>query len=182
MNRPVFPTLAGMLLLVLPLLPVSPAAALMSRRTPEPTITRLHISKSKHSMEVYAGDTLLQELRVAIGPGGQGRKNQEGDKVTPVGRYHVVLRAPSRWKDFLLLDYPNAADRTRFAELKKSGALPAAATIGGQIGIHGAPEQAEWKTTHKDVDWTLGCVALNDDEITALAPRVHPGTIVDIDD
>jgi murein L,D-transpeptidase YafK len=146
-------------------------------------IARLWVSKSKHELRTIAKDgSTIATYTVAIGPGGKGHKLQEGDLVTPVGRYHVVLHAMTRWHQFLLLDYPNAADRARFAELKKSGALPKDATIGGQIGIHGSPSQAERKANHKATDWTLGCVALDDAEIAELSAQVKDGTPVDIED
>ncbi|MDB4997089.1 MAG: putative lipoprotein, partial [Myxococcaceae bacterium] len=70
----------------------------------------------------------------------------------------------------------------RFNRMKAAGELPKDATIGGDIGIHGAPPQPEWKTTHKEVDWTLGCIALDDGEVDELATLVRDGAIVDIED
>jgi murein L,D-transpeptidase YafK len=140
------------------------------------------IHKNAHTMEVASGGAILATYSVAIGPGGSGPKLQEGDKVTPVGRYHIVSRSPSKFHIFMRLDYPNADDRARFAELKKNGTLPKNATIGGDVGIHGAPAQPEWKKIHKTVDWTFGCIAVDDDEIEKVAAMVPDGTIVDIVD
>lgn len=145
-------------------------------------MTRILVKKGAHEMALFAGEQRVQTYSVAIGPGGQGPKHIEGDKVTPVGRYHVVAKTPSVWGIFMRLDYPNADDRARFAKLKREGALPRNATIGGDIGIHGAPQQSEYKKTHKSSDWTLGCIALDDEEIRELARRVPVGTIVDIED
>jgi murein L,D-transpeptidase YafK len=143
---------------------------------------RIHITKSAHRLDVIDKDTVVRSFGVAIGPGGPGTKQREGDKVTPVGRYRVVSRAPSTYHQFLRLDYPNAEDRARFKRLSASGSLPRGATIGGDVGIHGAPPQAEWKAVHKTVDWTLGCIALDDAEIDELARLVKDGAIVDIVD
>jgi len=148
----------------------------------EPNVTRIHISKASHAMELYAGEQKVGTFRVAIGPGGSGPKIREGDLVTPVGRYHILTKAPSQFHIFMLLDYPNRADRDRFDRLKREGSLPASATIGGAVGIHGAPKQAEWKSSHKQYDWTLGCIAVDDDEIERIAKRVPIGTVVDIED
>ncbi|MFO0667343.1 MAG: L,D-transpeptidase [Polyangiaceae bacterium] len=144
--------------------------------------TRILVRKRAHEMVVFAGDVPLHTWRVAIGPGGVGPKHIEGDKVTPVGRYHVIAKSPSVWGTFMRLDYPNAEDRLRFARLKREGKLPRNATIGGDIGIHGAPQEREYKKGHKESDWTLGCIALDDDEIRELARRVPLGTVVDIED
>jgi murein L,D-transpeptidase YafK len=161
----------------------TPARATPASHAAAKPIARLRVKKSTHQLWALAEDgSVLRTYQVAIGPGGAGRKNREGDLVTPVGRYHVVAHFMTKWKDFMLLDYPNASDRARFEELKKSGVLPKEATIGGQIGIHGSPAKPEYKPNHKASDWTLGCVALDDDEIADLAKRVKDGTPVDIED
>ncbi len=149
---------------------------------PVPRVTRIQVKKTAHQMDLFSGDEKIATYRVAIGPGGTGPKRQEGDQITPVGRYHIVHKQPSQFHIFMLLDYPNASDRDRFAKLKREGVLPKSATIGGAVGIHGAPKQSEWKNTHKDYDWTLGCVAVDDDEIERIAANVAVGTVVDIED
>ena len=143
---------------------------------------RILIKKNAHELSLYNGDVLMKTYKVAIGPGGSGFKHREGDKVTPVGHYHVIMHQPSQFHQFLRLDYPNAEDRSRFTRLQASGELPKAATIGGDIGIHGAPPQLEWKPIHKTVDWTLGCVAVDDAEIDEIGSLVADGTPVDIVD
>jgi len=160
---------------------ISTLAAVASAQQ-SPRATRLVIHKGAHEVLVYGGDAVLHRYRAAIGPGGAGFKQREGDKVTPVGHYHVTMHQPSRYHLFLRLDYPNADDRARFAQLVASGELPKDATIGGDIGIHGAPPQQEWKAIHKTVDWTLGCVAVDDAEIDELGALVKDGTPVDIED
>ena len=147
-----------------------------------PKATRVVVHKKAHELVLYRGDAVIQRYRVAIGPGGAGFKRREGDEVTPVGHYHVTMHQPSRYHLFLRLDYPNADDRARFAKLVASGDLPKDARIGGDIGIHGAPPQKEWKAIHKNFDWTLGCVAVDDAEIDEIGSLVADGTRVDIDD
>lgn len=149
-----------------------------------PRVTRVVVHKGTHRLELFAGEQLVGAYAVAIGPGGAGPKLREGDKVTPVGRYHVIRHQPSQFKVFLRLDYPNATDRARFARLKREGALPREATIGGDIGIHGPPVTLApaVKPLLKMTDWTLGCIAVDDDEISEIAARVPDGTVVDIED
>ncbi|MGH7282641.1 MAG: L,D-transpeptidase family protein, partial [Polyangiaceae bacterium] len=62
------------------------------------------------------------------------------------------------------------------------GDLPKGSTIGGDIGIHGAPAAAIWKPIHKRYDWTAGCIAVDDDEIERVAAMVPNGAEVDIED
>ncbi len=144
--------------------------------------TRVHVKKSARTMTLYAGDEVLAKYDVAVGKGGPGPKRMEGDLVTPVGHYHVIKHEPSHLRIFLRLDYPNAEDRARFTQLMASGELPKSATIGGDIGIHGAPARPEWKPIHKTVDWTLGCVAVDDAEIDEIGSLVLDGTPVDVED
>ena len=85
----------------------------------------------------------------------------------------------SRWKGlyhrFLNVSYPNDDDRARFADLKARGLVPEGRGVGFGIGIHGTGH-ASWNGHHKDEDWTLGCIALDDDEIDEIASRVDDGT------
>ncbi len=156
---------------------------------PPKRVTRVLIKKGDHTMKLLAADKhgnedIVASYTVAIGPGGPGYKKQEGDSVTPVGRYHITMHQPSQYKWFLRLDYPNAQDRIRFEQLKKSGQLPKSATIGGDIGIHGPPVRfdPEMKAELKKHDWTLGCIAVDEDEIIEMARLVKDGTPVDIED
>lgn len=153
--------------------------------TPAPPtgpVTRVWIKKGTHTMKLFAGDVEVKSYKVALGPGGAGPKSREGDSVTPTGHFHITMHQPSTYKIFLRLDYPTAADWTHFNELKKKGSLPEGATIGGDIGIHGAPPNPIYKSVHKTWDWTLGCIAVNDDEIVEISGLVKDGTAVDIED
>ncbi len=142
--------------------------------------TKIMVSKSAHEMKLYDGAELLGTYTVSIGPGGTGPKLREGDKVTPVGSYYVTWKGPSRFGTFMLLDYPNAEDRARFAKLKASGAIAKNARIGGDVGIHGGgPVYAKGDEIN---DWTFGCVAVDDEQIKDVGPMVAPGTSVVIED
>jgi murein L,D-transpeptidase YafK len=157
---------------------LSPAA---SRSEVEERITEVRIDKGDHTLTLVAGEHVVKTYRVAIGPGGAGYKRMEGDKVTPVGRYKISSRIKGLFHNFLVVSYPNAEDRVRFAEAKRRGELPRSATIGGGIGIHGV-DSKDAKGVHKQYDWTLGCIALDDDEIDEIARRVRNGTTVVITD
>lgn len=157
---------------------VAPALTTAAQAAPPKKAARILVKKSEHTMQLLAkDDEVLATYKVSLGPGGPGYKRREGDRVTPVGRYHVTMHQPSQFKIFLRLDYPNATDRARFERLKKAGELPNGATIGGDIGIHGGTPPSL-----KDRDWTLGCVAVEDDEIVEIAKLVPDGVAVDIED
>ena len=105
-----------------------------------------------------------------------GPKRHEGDLSTPEGRYHVLRkRGPGQtiYYRALELDYPNADDRRRFAEARRTGTLPTDARIGGLIEIHGEGGRG--------ADWTRGCIALTNadmDRLFAAVPAGAPVTIV----
>lgn len=148
-------------------------------------VAKVHIKKKDHTLDLLAADdSVVHHYKVAIGPGGSGPKRQEGDMTTPVGRYHITMHQPSQYKIFLRLDYPTAADFKRFNALKASGDLPKNATIGGDIGIHGPPVSYPdfAKPLLKARDWTAGCIALDDAEISEVAGLVKDGTVVEIED
>jgi len=144
-------------------------------------VDEIHIAKAAHTLELRSHGVVLKTYKVAIGPGGEGPKRFEGDKVTPVGTYHVVGKIPGLFHQFLTVSYPNDQDRARFAELKKEGLVPKGRGIGDGIGIHGTGHK-EWNGVHKLTDWTLGCVALDDDEIDEVSARVKTGTKIVIVD
>ena len=135
---------------------------------------RLVLDKSEHRLDAYAKGELVRSYAVSIGSGGEGHKRMEGDGQTPEGEYVIDGRWPSKeFRRFLHISYPNPRDRKAFARAKRSGDLPASATIGGAIGIHG--ESDGWRDwPHKLFDWTAGCVAVDDEEIDELYLRVLP--------
>jgi murein L,D-transpeptidase YafK len=143
-------------------------------------VDRLVVRKGDHVLEAWQGERLVRSYRVAIGSGGEGHKRMEGDGRTPEGRYTIDRRHRSKaFHRFLHVSYPNAGDRRAFREALRSGELPRGAGIGGDIGIHGEPRG--WTgLPHKWVDWTAGCVALDDAEIEELFVAVRPGALVEI--
>jgi murein L,D-transpeptidase YafK len=146
----------------------------------DPRVTEIRIEKAKHRLTLRSGDEVLASYRVAIGPGGAGPKRKEGDRVTPVGRYHVSGRIKGLFHQFLVVSYPNADDVRRFSDAKREGSIPRGTNIGNGIGIHGTGAE-DWPN-HKASDWTLGCIALDNDEIDEVARKVPDGTAIVITD
>jgi len=147
---------------------------------PRGSVDRIVIDKSDHTLSVFAGDRLLRRYTVAIGSGGIGPKRFEGDGHTPEGLYRIDQRHRSRaFHRFLHVSYPNADDRAAFARAVRDGSVEPGASIGGDIGIHGEARGFEG-APHKLVDWTAGCVALDNDEIEELYAAVRDNAVVDI--
>lgn len=132
------------------------------------------ILKKDHVMELLSGGKVIRTYKVALGQGGLAPKQREGDGRTPEGHYFIDAKYEhSAYHKALHVSYPNAEDRKRSARL---GASP-----GGAIMIHGLPNGKGWVGgRHRLYDWTLGCIAVTDEEIDEVWNLVPAGTPVDI--
>ena len=116
----------------------------------------------------------LKTYKVALSTVPVGAKEREGDHKVPEGPYIVDAKNPhSQFHLALHVSYPNAADRER---ARKLGVRP-----GGNIEIHGLGSKFAWVgSLHRQVDWTDGCIAVNNSEINEIWPLVSVGTPVEI--
>ncbi|MBS1803924.1 MAG: L,D-transpeptidase family protein [Acidobacteria bacterium] len=132
------------------------------------------ILKKEHVMELLAGGKVIRTYKVALGQGGLPPKQREGDARTPEGHYIIDAKYEhSKYHKALHVSYPDAADRRRAARL---GVPP-----GGAIMIHGLPNGKGWVgARHRLFDWTLGCIAVTDEEIDEVFTLVPVGTPVDL--
>jgi len=146
------------------------------------------VDKSDRQLTLYSGDTVVQTYPVDLSPEPVGDKVRQGDKMTPVGTFHVVTRNPnSHFTLFMGLSYPTAEDAERglsagliteeqakaIREADAAGRVPPWNTrLGGAVGLHGMGGVG--------VDWTLGCVAVSDDAIRELWEVVPYGASVTI--
>src|SRR5438552_2469016 len=73
------------------------------------------VRKTCRSLDVYRYGTRVRSFPAVFGLNGSGSKLYEGDRRTPSGLYMIVDKRPHpRWRQFLLLDYPNAQDLHRY--------------------------------------------------------------------
>jgi lipoprotein-anchoring transpeptidase ErfK/SrfK len=134
------------------------------------------VLKEKNLLLLLSRGEPVKRYEAEVGANAIGVKRSQGDRATPEGRYRVVKKkdlGQSVYHRALLLDYPNAEDRKRFAAAKKRGEIPRASAIGGLIEIHGDGGRGQ--------NWTDGCVALRNpdmDELYALVPLGTRVTIV----
>jgi murein L,D-transpeptidase YafK len=103
-----------------------------------------------------------------------GAKQRQGDGKTPEGKYVINWKNPkSQFHLSLRISYPNAADRAR---AKKLGVHS-----GGDIFVHGVGKTFGWLgARHRLTDWTLGCIAVTNEEIEEIYALVRIGTAVEI--
>lgn len=141
---------------------------------PAPKVDKVLILKKDRRLILLSGEKEVHSYRVALGGEPIGPKTNKGDNRTPEGFYTIDGRnAASQYHRSLHISYPNAQDRAR---AKKLGKDP-----GGDICIHGLPNGQGWiGKAHTLHDWTLGCVAVTNDEIEQIWKLVPNGTVVEI--
>ena len=123
-----------------------------------------------------------------VGLGGQpaGPKRVRGDNRTPEGWYATSDKPWSNFYGAIAVHYPNADDarsgvaagRITAAQGEsilgalEAGRKPLQSTrLGGEILIHGGGG---------DVDWTLGCIAMDDTDLDLLRATLPGGQKVDL--
>lgn len=152
-----------------------------SRETPERfaseklKVERIVVSKDRRQLYLISDGVLMRSYTVAFGDY-LGHKQFEGDWRTPEGLYTISAKNPkSQYNKALKISYPNAEDR---AYAKSKGRSP-----GGQIMIHGFPvdpiKRLGVAAIHP-VDWTLGCIAVTDEEIEEIYKLVQENTLIEI--
>jgi len=151
------------------------------------TNPRILVRKQARKLELYENDSLLRTYRVGLGFSPVLDKRQEGDGATPEGDFYVFVKnEKSAYYLSLGVSYPNIEDADRgFRDgliskaqhraitdaIRKKVAPPQYTKLGGLIYIHGHGAQS---------DWTLGCVALENEDIRELFQAVKVGTPVSI--
>ncbi len=184
------------LLLLALLLPLPALAAALPDDLPfQPEVDErwVLIDTDDYVLTVYSGrEAKARFNNLAVGRGGTAQARRRGDDTTPLGEFRISRINPeSRYHLFLGLNYPTLdhADRARqrgiiddeeyYAFLERFARLghpPQETALGGHIGIHGVGEAS--LRFHRHVNWTEGCIALEDDQIEALAKLVDIGTRV----
>jgi len=154
--------------------PVPLTSSLPTRAPLEgPRVVVIH--KAERVLGLYRDGRLAATYPIALGHSPEGHKEREGDGRTPEGLYSICNRNPeSRFHLFLGLSYPNAddadsalragrisqAEHRQIIEAIEAGRQPPWNTpLGGEIGIHGSGTAS---------DWTLGCIALENEAIEQL--------------
>ncbi len=127
------------------------------------------VEKGKHTMTLLDHGRVVKSYHVALGPD-LAPKKKKGDGRTPEGRYIIDGRnAASHYHRALHISYPSAADRRN---ARRRGVDP-----GGDIMIHGLPNgTGKLGKLHLARDWTLGCIAVTDEEIEEIWKLVPNGT------
>jgi murein L,D-transpeptidase YafK len=138
------------------------------------TIDRILVEKSERKLSIFRDSRHIKTYRVALGRNPAGPKQEEGDMKTPEGAYKIDRRnAQSSFHLALHISYPSDEDDKRAAARVVSA--------GSDIMIHGIRNGLGWiGAFHRWKNWTLGCIALTDEEIEELWRVTPDGTIIEI--
>lgn len=159
-----------------------------------PAIDVLIDSKAK-TLTVFRDKKVVEVFQdAAFGTAGVGIKKKRGDGITPVGIFIVDdIRPSSRFKIFIALNYPSkkyAEDglvrgvikeptyKKIVSALDRLELPPQNTPLGGYIGIHGIGKGDS--KIHKAINWTDGCIALDNQQIDRLARLLRKGAVVQV--
>jgi murein L,D-transpeptidase YafK len=145
------------------------------------------VRKGARKLELYSDHVLLRTFKVGLGFNPTADKKQEGDGRTPEGEFYIFTKNnKSAYYLSLGISYPNREDAERglrdslitkgeydaiLEAMNKKTMPPQYTRLGGLIYIHGHGARS---------DWTLGCVALENEDIKELYEAVLVGTPVTI--
>jgi murein L,D-transpeptidase YafK len=127
-----------------------------------PVVDRVVVHKGERRLLLMHGGNIVRTYHVALGLNPVGQKERSGDFRTPEGTYRLERRnARSDYYLSIKVSYPNEADQQR-ARVRHWN-------TGGSIMIHGLPNyprhEPEFYLSH---DWTDGCIALSNADMTEI--------------
>lgn len=153
------------------------------------------VDSARREMRVLRGDKVLAVFDpVSVGRWGMTEAKQRGDGKTPLGTYRIAwVKSTGHFGPFMGFDYPSLAraekglaageiSKTEFGAIQKAhdeGRVPPQNTkLGGYIGIHGLGRGDPG--IHRDLNWTKGCIAVTNEQMSQLVRLVGSGTLVRI--
>ena len=159
-----FRLIAGVLLLAL----VASCGPSKFKTYNGPPVTQIVVNKNARQMLFFSGPSIIAAYDVGLGTEPVGHKQFSGDGKTPEGLYYINRRNPeSRYHLSLGISYPNVQDA---AFALSQGRHP-----GNDIFIHGQGPEGKVLAPQKR-DWTVGCIAVTDDEVEDIYAMVRDGT------
>ena len=137
-------------------------------------VSKVLVSKKKRRLDLMNGEEVVRSYRISLGDNPEGHKLYEGDERTPEGDYTLDWRnSGSSFYKSIHISYPSAQDR----EMAENWGL----SPGGSIMIHGLPNGAEdMAFAYTGLDWTNGCIAVNNQEMDEIWQLVNDGTPIRI--
>ena len=135
--------------------------------------TIILVSKLESTCYVLKWGKTIAQFDTEFGQNWMDSKIVMGDHATPQGIYKVTQKknnSKTKYYKSLLINYPNENDKLRFDQLKRNGAISKKTKIGGLIEIHGSGG--------KGVNWTDGCIAMENSDMDKIYSLVQVNTPV----
>ncbi|MEN6441754.1 MAG: L,D-transpeptidase family protein [Syntrophobacter sp.] len=145
----------------------------------------IYVNKAERRLWLIQDQVLVRDYHVGLGPSPRGDKYFRGDGRTPEGEYFICSKnGSSQYYKSLGINYPNPkqaecgltsgaitySDYCQIVRANDAQKMPPSNTaLGGLIMIHGGG-------CH--MDWTLGCVAVENSAMDELFQVVKIGTPV----
>ena len=130
----------------------------------------LIVDKSLRELKLVNNGSVIKKYKISLGFEPIGKKVKRGDGKTPEGLYFIEEKlSKSSYFLALKISYPNPWDIRRALTLNMHP--------GGQIMIHGVPnEKYDKNFHHAENDWTEGCIAVTNRQMTSLWKYISVGT------
>jgi len=159
---------------------------------------KLVVWKSQYTVTLYKGETPVKTYQAVFGKGyGEGDKQRMGDRRTPEGDFYIcTMNHSKRFYKFMGLSYPglkHAEEGLRSGmitpdehtmikkAIEERLSPPWETRLGGAVGIHGRMLSAEDARRQPiDINWTDGCIALDNADVDEIYRVVSLGTPVTI--
>ncbi|NJL01168.1 MAG: L,D-transpeptidase [Spirulinaceae cyanobacterium SM2_1_0] len=155
-----------------------PLTSLVATLPLEPSVTVLRVDKSDYRLTLYHEREPLKAYPVVFGPDPKQDKLYDGDGRTPEGEFTIRDRyLHPNWSRFLWLNYPTEQSRAKHRQAKQAGLIPITTIVGGDIAIHGVPENRDDLIEQRN-NWTQGSIALKNRDIEELYQAVQIGATV----
>ena len=139
-----------------------------------PLIDKVLVLKTQRQLQLMSRGEAVKTYRISLGKQPRGAKEREGDKRTPEGFYWLDWRKVSdRYNLAIHVSYPNTHDAAR---ARREGVEP-----GGMIMIHGTPMDENYPEWYfSSLDWTEGCIAMKNADMSEVWSLVKDGTMIEI--
>ena len=116
---------------------------------------KIMVYKADHVLKLYYQGEIIASYSVSISKKGLDAKKKCGDNLTPEGQFHIKKRTWTAYHKAIEIGY------------------------GCDVLIHG--QKYGWAGKfHRWKDWTLGCIAVTNDEMDEIYAAVKNGCLIDI--
>jgi murein L,D-transpeptidase YafK len=134
--------------------------------------------KSDYKLSILADTLVLKEYPVVFGHNPVDDKLRQGDNCTPEGNFKMPIKYHhSKWSRFILINYPTRDSWRKHNLAISNGEIPKDSKIGGEIGIHGVPNEMNF-LINIHYNWTAGCISMKNPDVIEIYPYIRKSTSI----